>query len=174
MTDVNDTNVTMQDGTTRNFGERGRLLSTHTVTDTSLNITFHIVTGEQVTFSHKVSGLDEITAEAAVYGFSTKAKSATAGVAIENIKKTLEAKIEEFKKGVWATRGSVGQSLSPLTQIQTAYAIVHEIDITKDSGIAEVNAAFASLTKEDRSALYQDKEIKKALAKLRYEAAQAL
>lgn len=166
--------VTMEDGELKNFGERGRLLSTSNYTDKGIEITFHVVTGEQVTFTHKVEGLDELTAKAAAFGFESKAKAATAGVEPSKIKAIIEAKVSEFEAGIWATRGSAGESLAPLTQIQTAYALVNDIDPSSSEGIAKVNAIFTTLTKEQKSALYADVKIKVELAKLKLQAAEAL
>ena len=163
--------VEMENGEVKNFGERGRLLSSHVITDTAIEVTFHIVSGEQVSYKHEVANLDSLTAEAAAFGFASKVKAATAGVAIEEIKSVIESKIAEFKAGIWATRGSAGESLSPLSQIQTAYAEVNEIDVTSNEGVAKVNAIFAAFSKEEKSALYADKAIKVTLARLKYEAA---
>ena len=166
--------VTMENGEVKNFGERGRLLSSHVITEAGIELTFHIVDGTQVTYTHDVEGLDSFTAEAAAFGFASKVKSATAGVPVEGIKDVIEAKLEEFSQGIWATRGSNGESLSPLSQIQTAYAIANGIDHTSNEGVAKVNAVFAALTKEQKSELYSQKAIKIELAKLKLAAAEAL
>jgi hypothetical protein len=166
--------VTMENGEVKNFGERGRLLSSSSFDDKGLEVVFHIITGEQVTFKLEVEGLDELVAKAAIFGFESKAKAATAGVEVAKIKEVIEGKVEEFNAGVWSTRGGAGESLSPLTQIQTAYANANGIDPNTDAGIAKVNAVFAALTKEQKSALYAQAGIKVELAKLRLNAALAL
>ena len=166
--------VTMENGEVKNFGERGRLLSSSNFSDKGLEITFHIITGEQVTFSLEVEGLDELVAKAAIFGFESKAKAATAGVEVAKVKEVIEGKVEEFTAGVWSTRGGAGESLAPLTQLQTAYANANGIDPTTTDGIAKTNAIFSALTKEQRSALYAQASIKVELAKLRLNAALAL
>ena len=166
--------VTMENGEVKNFGERGRLLSSSSFDDKGLEVVFHIITGEQVTFKLEVEGLDELVAKAAIFGFESKAKAATAGVEVAKVKEVIEGKVEEFNAGVWSTRGGAGESLSPLTQIQTAYANANDIDPNTDAGIAKVNAVFAALTKEQKSALYAQAGIKVELAKLRLNAALAL
>ena len=166
--------VTMKNGEVKNFGERGRLLSSSVISKEGIEITFHIITGEQVTFKHEVAGLDELTAKAAAFGFESKAKASTAGVELDKIKDIIEGKIAEYKAGVWSTRGGAGESLAPLTQLQTAYAVVNEINISTSEGIAKVNAIFSALSKEEKSALYSDIKIKIQLATLKLNAALAL
>ena len=166
--------VTMVNGEVKNFGERGRLLSSSNITSKGIEITFHILNGEQVTFTHEVAGLDELTAKAAAFGFESKAKASTAGVEVDKIKDVIEGKVAEFEAGVWSTRGGAGESLAPLTQLQTAYAVVNKLDPATSEGIAKVNAIFSALSKEEKSALYADVSIKIELAKLKLNAALAL
>ena len=166
--------VTMENGEVKNFGERGRLLSSESITDEAVTVTFHIVDGTQVSYSHPVAGLNDFTAQALAFGFATKVKASTAGVAIADIKAVIEAKLEEFKAGIWATRGSAGESLTPLTQLQTAYANANGIDVNGNEGVAKVNAIFAAMTKEDKQALYGEKAIKIEIAKLKLAAAEAM
>lgn len=166
--------VTMENGEVKNFGVSGRLLSSERITAEGIEITFHIVDGTQVTYTHAVEGLDDFTAQATAFGFATKVKSATAGVAVVDIKAVIESKLEEFKAGIWATRGSNGESLTPLTQLQTAYANANGIDIVGSEGVAKVNAIFAAMTKEDKQALYGEKAIKIEIAKLKLAAAEAM
>jgi hypothetical protein len=173
MTDVQakeQTVVTMEDGQVKNFGVSGRLLSSERITETGVEVVFHIVDGTQVVYSHDVEGLDDFTAQALAFGFSTKVKASTAGVKVEDIKSVIEGKLAEFEAGVWATRGSNGESLTPLTQLQTAYGI----DVVGSEGIAKVNAIFAALTKEAKQALYGEKAIKIEIAKLKLAAAEAM
>ena len=101
--------VTMENGEVKNFGVSGRLLSSERITAEGIEITFHIVDSTQVTYAHAVEGLDDFTAQATAFGFATKVKSATAGVAVADIKAVIESKLEEFKAGIWATRGSNGE-----------------------------------------------------------------
>jgi hypothetical protein len=166
--------VTMEDGQVKNFGVSGRLLSSERITETGVEVVFHIVDGTQVTYSHDVEGLDDFTAQALAFGFSTKVKASTAGVKVEDIKSVIEGKLAEFQAGVWATRGSNGESLTPLTQLQTAYANANGIDVVGSEGIAKVNAIFAALTKEAKQALYGEKAIKIEIAKLKLAAAEAM
>lgn len=165
--------VEFENGETKNFGERGRLLSTVDFTAEGFDITFYVANGEMVTYNHKVKGLDTLTARAAAFGFETKAKASTAGTELDGIKAVIVAKIEEFTQGIWTSRATTGEVLTALTQIQTAYAIVNGIDYNKDEGIAKVNAVFAALSKEDKSALYKDAKISVAIAQLKLDAAKA-
>ena len=166
--------VTMTDGSTKVFGEKGRLLSSHKVTDAGIEITFHIVTGDQITFKHKVSNIDNFTAEAAAFGFMAKAKAATAGAKVEEIASVISSKVKEFESGVFATRSASGNKVTPLTQLATAYAVVNGLDPENLEDVAEVNAHFASLTKEEKSKLYDDVDIQVELAKIRLAIKQSL
>jgi hypothetical protein len=166
--------VTMENGEVKNFGERGRLLSSSTITDKAIEITFHIITGEQVVFTYSVEGLDGLLAKAAIFGFESKAKAATTGVDVAKIKEVIETKVQEFNAGIWSTRGGAGESLAPLNQLQTAYAVVHNIDTSTDVGIAKIHTIFSTFSKEDKSALYSDVNIKIQLATLKLNAALAL
>jgi hypothetical protein len=166
--------VTMQNGEVKNFGVNGRLLSSERITDEGIEITFHIVDGTQVTFCHYVKGLDEFTAQALAFGFATKVKASTAGVPVVDIKAVIETKLEEFAAGIWVTRGSNGESLTPLTQLQTAYANANGINVSASDGVAKVNAIFAAMTKEAKQALYREKAIKIEIAKLKLAAAEAM
>ena len=85
--------VTMEDGQVKNFGVSGRLLSSERITETGVEVVFHIVDGTQVVYSHDVEGLDDFTAQALAFGFSTKVKASTAGVKVEDINIKLNASI---------------------------------------------------------------------------------
>lgn len=166
--------VTMVDGTKRNFGERGRLLSSSEITKNGFSITFHVVTGEQVTFTYsQEADLPEIVAEMAAFGVAAKVKAATAGTETKDLVTVITAKKSEIEDGIFSTRGAAGEIVTPLNQLQTAYAIANGIDVSGKDGIAQVNAVFAELSKEDKSALYKVPAIKLELAKLRLQAAQA-
>ena len=166
--------VTMENGEVKNFGVSGRLLSSERVTAEAVEVTFHIVDSTQVTYSHPVENLNDFDAQVMAFGFATKVKASTAGVAVENIKAVIEGKLAEFTAGIWATRGSNGESLTPLTQLQTAYANANGIDVVGSEGVAKVNAIFAALSKEDKQALYGEKAIKIEIAKLKLAAAEAM
>lgn len=166
--------VTMENGEVKNFGTNGRLLSTQNVTDQGLEVVFHVVTGEQVTFNVPSEGTSAIILEAAAYGFAAKAKNATAGTPVDKIAEVVKAKVAEFERGVWVTRGNVGESLVPLTQTATAYALVNGIDPYTTEGIAKTNAIFSALTKEEKANLAKDPKVQVAVAQLRLDAAIAL
>lgn len=165
--------VTMQDGTSRNFGERGKLLSSQEVSTKGFSITFHIITGDQVSYEYvSEHEVPELLMEMACFGVSSKVKAATSGCSVDELKTVIQAKVEEIQEGIFTTRGNLGESITPLTQVQTAYALVNGINVEEKEGIAQVNAVFAQLSKEEKSALYKDPKIKLELAKLRLLAAQ--
>jgi hypothetical protein len=165
--------VTMTDGSVKNFGDRGRLLSTQVINAEGIEVVFHVVTGEQVTFKLPAAGVSPFILEAAAYGFASKAKNATSGTPVEQIAATIAARVAEYDKGVWVLRAASGESLVALSQTQTAYAMVHGIDPTSSEGIAKVNAIFAALTKEAKADLVKAPAIQVAIAKIRLAAAEA-
>lgn len=166
--------VIMADGTVRNFGNRGRLLSTEKVSPNGIEVTFHVVTGEQVHFKLETQGISEFLLEAAAYGFANKAKNATASTKVEDIAKVIQARVDAYNKGVWTNRAPAGESSTSLTQTQTAYAMVKGIDHTTAEGISTVRAIFSALTAEDKANLQKDPQIQVALAELRLIAAKEL
>lgn len=162
--------VTMVDGTTKNFGERGRLLSTSTVTEDSFSTVFHIVNGKQI--SYDFTGSIGLLLEMAAFGFEAKVKASCAGVSVDNLEKVINDKVTEITAGNFVGR-STGEITSGLSQIQTAYATVNNIDISTSEGIVKVNAIFSAMTKEDRTGLYKVAKIQIELAKLKLAAAEA-
>jgi hypothetical protein len=160
--------ITMQDGQIKNFGERGKLLSTQEVSEAGFAITFHVVTGEQSTYTF--DGDMALLIEMAAFGAASKIKAATAGLENEKIKAIIDDKIAEFNLGDFNTRAG-GDSVVNLSQIQTAYAIVNSIDINTQEGINKVQAIFAALSKKEKSDLYKNVDIKLELATIQYEAA---
>jgi hypothetical protein len=139
-----------------------------------LEVTFHVVTGEQVVFNLPAAGVSNLVLEAAAYGFAAKAKNATASTPVDKIAEVIKARVAEYEAGVWVTRGNVGESLVALTQTQTAYALVNGIDPYSTDGIAKTNAIFSALTKEDKVSLLKDPKIQVAIAEIRLAAAKAL
>lgn len=165
-------NVTMTDGSVKNFGERGKLLSSQVVHENGFDLTFHLITGEQIEFKHETTA-DSLTLEMAAFGAAAKVKAATAGTKQEDLAAVVSAKLEEFKQGLFVTRAAGGEVSTPLSHIQTAYAIVNGIDTTTTEGVATVNAVFAALNKQQRSALYSNPKIKLELVKIQMAKAQA-
>ena len=159
--------VAMADGSQRNFGERGKLLSTHEVNSHGFVITFHLVTGEQVVYSYTGElELPELLAEMAAFGVANKIKASTAGTKPEELLAVVTAKKEEIEAGNFVSRTGGGEILSALSQLQTAYAIANEIDYTTREGIAAINAVFAQLSKEEVSAIRKDPKVKMAVLNL--------
>lgn len=163
--------VTMNDGSQKNFGERNKLLSDSSTTETGFSIVFHVSNGEQVVYDF--SGDTSLLLEMAAFGAASKIKQAVTGEKdVNKLAALIKDKIEEFHQGSFVNRVT-GQLTTSLSQIQVAYARVHGIDITTTEGVAKVNAIFAAMTKEDKSALAQQGKIKLEIAKLRLEAAEA-
>jgi hypothetical protein len=162
--------VTMQDGSVKNFGERGRLLSTSVIGEDSFSTTFHIVNGAQI--SYQFTGSIALLLEMAAFGFDAKVKASCAGVSVDGIEKVITDKVTEITAGNFVGR-STGELTSSLSQIQTAYAIVNDIDVSTSEGIAKVNAIFSAMSKEDKAGLYKVAKIQLELAKLKLAAAKA-
>lgn len=167
--------VDMVDGSRKNFGVKGRLLSTTEIVENGFDITFHIVTGEQVNFNYRQEApLPTLLAEMAAFGVASKVKASTAGSEIADLKTVITAKKEEIEEGTFSGRGATaGDDVSPATQLQTAYANVHGLDISNKEGLAKVNAIFAAFSKEEKSALYKIPAIKLEILKLKFAQAQA-
>lgn len=163
--------VTMEDGSTKNFGERTKLLADHDVSDTSFKVTFHLSNGQQIVYNFE--GDTNLLLEMAAFGASSKIKQACTGEKeADGIAAIINTKIKEFQEGNFVTR-TTGQITTSLSQIQVAYARVNDIDVTNSDGVAKVNAIFAAMSKEDKSALYTVGKIKLELARLKLEAAEA-
>lgn len=167
-------NVTMQDGSVKNFGAKGKLLSSQDVTTSGFALEFYVVTGEIVKYEHQFGNeISALTAEMAAFGAASKIKAATAGSEVADLVKVITDKVEEYKQGIFVSRSSNGDNTSALTQIQTAYARVNGLNPEDQTDIAKVNAIFAALTKEEKSALYENIDIQIELAQIRLAAAQA-
>jgi len=162
--------VTMADGSAKNFGERGRLLSTSTIGEDSFSTTFHIVNGKQV--SYQFTGSIALLLEMAAFGFEAKVKASCAGTPVDEIEAVISSKVEEVKQGNFVGR-STGEITASLSQIQTAYATVNGIDVSTSEVIAKVNAIFSAMSKEDKAGLYKIAKIQLELAKLKLAAAEA-
>jgi len=166
--------VTMADGTKRNFGERGKLLSSTEIKPNGFEIQFHVVTGEQVAYTYSQdTEIPSLLAEMAAFGVASKIKASTAGTEAADLVAVITAKKEEIEDGIFSTRGTAGEIVTPLNQLQVAYATVNGIDTSTKEGIAQVNGIFAELSKEDKTALYKVPAIKLELLKLKLQAAEA-
>jgi hypothetical protein len=162
--------VAMADGSQKNFGGRGKLLSTETVNENDFSVVFHIANGEQAVYNFK--GDTKLLLAMAAFGASTKIKSACSGLKTEEIKAIVEAKIKEFDDGDFIGR-TTGDLTQVLSQIQLAWAIVNGIDASTSEGVAKVNAIFSAMSKEDKGNLYKLPKIQLELAKLKLAAAEA-
>jgi hypothetical protein len=162
--------ITMQDGTQKNFGNRGKLLSSEAVNETDFSVTFHISTGEQVVYNFK--GDTKLLLTMAAFGAASKVKSSCSGLKQEEIKSIIDAKLKEFDEGDFIGR-TTGELTQVLSQIQLAWATVNGIDTSTSEGVAKVNAIFTAMSKEDKSDLYKLPKIQIELAKLKLAAAQA-
>lgn len=168
--------VTLPSGKTKNFGEKGKLLSDTTYTHdengviTGFTLTFSTKTGTEHSF---VSTNDmNLLYQAAAFGFASKAKASTAGVAEEDLPKAIDAKIAEFNQGQFITRTG-GETTSAISQLQTAYAMVNGLGYNTSEDVIKLNAIFSAMSKEDKSALYKVPKIKLALAKIQLAAAES-
>lgn len=168
--------VTLPSGKTKNFGEKGKLLSDTVFTHDENGV----VTGFTITFStkagteHTFTSSDDISLlyQAAAFGFSSKAKASTAGVAEEDLAKVIEAKIAEFNQGQFVTRTG-GETTSAISQLQTAYAIVNGLGYETTEDVIKLNAMFSAMSKEEKSGLYKIPKIKLALARIQLAAAES-
>lgn len=166
--------VTMADGSKLNFGKTGRLLSSTVIRENGFDITFHVVTGEQIHYSYnQEDAIPELIAKFAAFGVASKVKASTAGSEVADLVTVITAKVQEIEEGIFSERTGSGEITTPLTMLQQAYAVVNGVDVSGKEGIAQVNAVFAELSKEQKSALYKIPAIKLELAKLKLAAAQA-
>ena len=163
-------NVKMADGSIRNFGVKGKLLSDREVIENSFTITFHVANGQQAVYSF--SGDKALLLEMAAFGADAKIKAATAGQTLDEIVKTVNDKIAEFNKGEFNSR-SAGEQTALLTQLQQAYALVNGIDVSNEDGVNQVIAEFSKLSKDDAKELAKNPKIKVAMYKLKIQALEA-
>ena len=160
--------VTMADGSVKDFGERGKLLSTQETNETGFTLTFHVANGEQV--QYVFNGDQTLLIEMAAFGAASKIKAATAGEPIDKITSVILSKVEEFNNGEFVSRNA-GEPVATLSQIQQAYANVNGIDTSTSVGQATVAAIFSAMSKEEKSSLYKNVDIAFELKSIQFEAA---
>lgn len=162
--------VQLIDGTSRNFGERTRLLSDKIINQNGFNIKFNLVTGHQFNYSFEITEDNkELLLEMAAFGVDAKVKASTAGVPLDKLQDLILSKLKDIENGNFVTRAS-GELTGGLTQLQQAYARVNGLDITKPEDVNKLQAIFAAYSKEEKTDLQKQRKIQIEIAKLRLEA----
>lgn len=125
--------VTMEDGTSVNFGFRNNILSSFDV-DTCV-IQFKIITGQVVNWTPKivaafteVNNLPDYTVNAlkkiTLYGLLAKIKNTLATVKVEELATHINKQIADIDEGKFAIRSYKEEGVATLEPIHRAYAAV--------------------------------------------------
>jgi hypothetical protein len=164
--------IICEDGVTRNFGVRTKVLSKHDLTDNGLTVTFAHISGKVANYVFtSETDLPVFIKEAFAFGLESKVKnSLSTKFDDEQTWNTVLTKIEEFNAGRFVNRvtGAVDVEIK-LLQIEQAWAKVQAIDVSTTEGLSKVRDYFETLTDEQKEALKDDKDIKVAICDIKLE-----
>lgn len=159
--------VTMEDGTTANFGTRTKLLTAFDVP--SATVTFRLFNG--TTINWILAGIEALTdfqKTIYIYGAVEKVKSSLTSMTVDKLEAAINKQTTLIDSGVFNIRSSSETGLVKLSDLQKAYALAiallfpersHWANISDKDVMVEVLAAWESKTPTERNAIRRDPNV---------------